>query len=817
MWNRLTLLLSLLGATALISTSGCGDGSTPESERVQATDATPKAEPVEVFPEEPLPLATKPVTGDTSVPVAAEVEYEGKTVSLGSLLSGNSLVIYTDGDTREKQNRAAQRAVRYLSRSAAPMGFRMVVVFAEGTSDAEIEKYYADRKIRRVGRAVVDSKGAFAQQSGWDPRSMALVGEDGQIGLFFGREEAWAARLGYEGGPTADLLFRAWEPAQGAPEVTDAQKQASVDLVRAVLESGPVTKETVFPESMFSAPALAAPVSERVWVSIYRLGLVRRLRGAATGATLGEAVANATRNALLTAGDNAKEFQGPRAELRFSIDVTGPAQPLPTKALKALWFLVEPGIDGVIVRKGDSNEGVVLPHEPVTQGFLTPRVRNRSEKSKGLLVEASRRGSLAKNAWEEDGAEILRFRSTTFGIAVPGSPTFSDMYRGNVLIDAEPGEAEILESLRIGGLWLVNTVQENGKFDYEYFPNRAKGSTGYHIVRHAGSVYGLFEMAHLAEQEPALRKDRNLYLDAAARSMGYIYDATRSPKGDEAGDRRCLISNNRCESGSAALTLLTFLSRPEPKEVPEQYREGIYRTEDAEIMEGLGLVLLDMIDDDGKVFFSYSESLKYDSVRKEPLYYPGETMLALLMFHEKTGDARWLEGAKRIGDRQAEHYRKKRFEWPDHWIMQGFYKLWQVTKDPVYAKTGYNMATHSAADQYPNVWTPFPDYHGAWRRKDDLPRTTRAGSRLEAVRRVVHLAWEDGQDAKLWEDLLLMGADHLIEKQYRPENMWYVPHPDKVIGAYPMGVVDNHLRIDNNQHALVGMLGALEVLRHRKK
>jgi hypothetical protein len=30
-----------------------------------------------------------------------------------------------------------------------------------------------------------------------------------------------------------------------------------------------------------------------------------------------------------------------------------------------------------------------------------------------------------------------------------------------------------------------------------------------------------------------------------------------------------------------------------------------------------------------------------------------------------------------------------------------------------------------------------------------------------------------------------------------------------------MGIVDNHLRIDNNQHALVGMLGALEVLRDR--
>jgi hypothetical protein len=31
-----------------------------------------------------------------------------------------------------------------------------------------------------------------------------------------------------------------------------------------------------------------------------------------------------------------------------------------------------------------------------------------------------------------------------------------------------------------------------------------------------------------------------------------------------------------------------------------------------------------------------------------------------------------------------------------------------------------------------------------------------------------------------------------------------------------MGIVDNHCRIDNNQHALVGMAGAIEVARKRE-
>ncbi len=814
MWTRLHVLPATACALALLVTSGCGGGETSAPQKVIAKDATPAADEGQTIPDAPLSLDVAPVTGEDSLPVGAKVELDGRSVTLGELLKGNSVVVYTDGDTRETQNRAAQRAVRYLARSAAPMGFRLVVVFPSGTDDSTIDKYYEDRKILRTGRAVVDENGEFATQSGWEPRTLALVGEDGQIGLLFGPEEGWDARLGYSGGPTSDLLFRAWQPRQGAPELSDAAKQAAVDVVLAVIGGDTVTEEMAFPADQFPGAAADHAVTDPVWVSIYQEEAVRRLRGSGTGANLAEATANATRAALLTAGDLAGDWQKALPKLRFSVDVTGPTSPIPTKELEALWYIIEPGLDGVIVKKGDS-EGVILPHEPVTQGFLTPRVRNRTEKSKAILTEASRRASLGKEDWKLDDAELHRFRSTTFGVNLAGKTTFVDMYRGNVLIDGPPGEEEILESLRIGGLWLVNTVRENGKFDYEYFPNRGKGSTGYNIVRHAGSVYGLFEMAHLADQEPHLRADRDRYLDAASRAMGYIYDATMSPKGDPVGDRRCLISNSRCESGSAALTLLTFLSRPDPKDVPAKFRDGIYRAEDEEIMTGLGLALTDMIDDGGKVYFNYAESLKFDRVRKEPLYYPGETMLALLMFHEKTGDARWLEGAKKIGDRQADYYEKKRFSWPDHWVMQGFYKLWQVTKDSRYAQTGYDMATHSAADQYPNVWTPFPDYHGAWRRKDDLPRTTRAGSRLEAVRRVVHMAWEDGRDAKVWEDLLLMGADHLIEKQYRPENMWYVPYPEKVIGAYPMGVVDNHVRIDNNQHALVGMLGALEVLRRR--
>jgi hypothetical protein len=190
-------------------------------------------------------------------------------------------------------------------------------------------------------------------------------------------------------------------------------------------------------------------------------------------------------------------------------------------------------------------------------------------------------------------------------------------------------------------------------------------------------------------------------------------------------------------------------------------------------------------------------------------------MLALVRFYEETQDQRWLDGAIKIGRRQVKYYKKKRFSVPDHWVMQAFGLLWKATGEERYVKSAYAMATHYSSEQYPYVGTPWPDYFGSWRRTNDTPRTTRAGSRSEALRAVVNMGWKRGDDMTIHEDTLLRAARHLMEQQFTDRNSYWLPDPKRVFGAYPMGVVDNHVRIDNNQHALVGMVGALEVARRR--
>jgi AMMECR1 domain-containing protein len=788
--------LFLLAAVLLASLGGCSSGS-----------GDTEGDVVQLGEEIAFSLAPLPDNGHLALDVRLQAVGGGKA-SLSDLVGTRSLVVYMNTDYKDRQNRAATRMLEPLIEVGGPLGFAVVVIFEAGSSWSDIERWQEKRRMEEAVVAV-DSVGAFAEASGWALRSAALVDSGGRIGVKFEPSERWDSRNGFEPALTSDILALAWTMPDTGPAISDSDMAAAVDTVRHALRT---LAKGGKPEGVGEG-ALTAPIDHPVYVSLYRPGTTERLRGGATSGSLEVALAVATESALRQAKDGGQEWKDRVEEIRFQVDLLGATQVLPSVEEKPLWHLIEPGVHGLVVREGDKRS-VMLPSEAVTEGLLSPRVRARPKKHAKIFARLSKQLGASRTAWSAGELEIERFRTTAFGVATPDGPAVR-MFRGNVLGKAELTEADILRSIRIGGQWLVNTVGPEGKFDYEYFPSRDRHSPGYNIVRHAGSVYGLFEMFELAGSEPALAEDRVSYIEAASRAMSYVYDAMRAPREGKPG-RVCLLDERGgCDSGSAALTLLTFLVRPPKSEIPAKLRSTIYRKDDSALMEGLGRTLLDMIDEDGKVFRRYSESLRLDKVKREPPYYPGETMLALMRFYEASGDTRWLEGARKIADRQVAHYERKRFRVPDHWVMQAYWPLWQVTKDEKYVTSAYAMAKHYTSELYGFVWAPWPDYAGAWRRVDDLPRTTRAGSRSEALRAVVNMGWERGDDMTIHEDALLAAARHLDEQQFSERNSYWLPNPEEAYGAYPMGLVDNHCRIDNNQHALVGMVGALHVARRR--
>jgi hypothetical protein len=618
-----------------------------------------------------------------------------------------------------------------------------------------------------------------------------------------------------------------------APEALSVdERNAALDVIHAVLGGNQVNPATL-PERLTDTHY------GRSWVTMYRrTSKDRWVRGESprNKALYGQLVL-AARSALEQAASTPGWKQSD--DLRLQIDLGGSETEIrPSfvrRAVRAVvgkftnnranWDLLvyrtEPGVTGYRLH-GDAGPGVVLPSDVITDGLLTPRHRKRRYRTDNFEVvwdELSRRAGVPHS--EPGSLMFSSFRTYSFAQPVPTERRTVELFRGNVPGPDAVDEKILLDAIDKAGRWLLEQVMEDGRFDYQYFPTKDSHGKGYNEVRHAGSVYGLFHMVHLSLSEPSLRSQANDYLRAGILAMDRVYRNLGTNPGTRPEEGYVTFLEGRkgrkSNSGSPALTLLGFMRRPAPEEVADQaLRAGVWREGDDRLMDGLARTLVRMIDDEGKVYRYWHEALKGGGVVKEPLYFPGEAMLALAVYYERTGDEVWLEAAKAIGRRQIKHARKP---WvvPDHWVMQALDLLDRADPGNGEWRAGaFAMGRRYVREQFPPQQPPFADYKGAYRRIQELPRTTRAASRGEAIGGVVRIAWRHGDNSWAWERSLIEGSRHLIEQMFTADNTFFVPHPEEVIGAIRMGIVDNHCRIDNNQHAVVALGNALTALRHRR-
>jgi len=619
-------------------------------------------------------------------------------------------------------------------------------------------------------------------------------------------------------------------PAPAA--LSSVERTAAVQIVRATLNGEPL------PESL--PEGLTSERRHRAWVTLFRKARRGRwTRGTAAPGSLADQLVQATEDAMKNA--RGRIWAKTWGTVRIQIDLEGPGQKLGGRWLRNLaraplgavtgrmpWSFIqyddEAGVDGFTMTLGDKT-ATVLPADPLIDGWYTPRkkkTRYRHHNWERVLKELVKRGKFEPGEPWPEGAELLNFRTYSFAEPDPkASPGRTvELYRGNVPLRGALNEERLLEAISDAGEWLLSTVQDDGKFDYEYFPSRDDHGRSYNEVRHAGSVYGLFYMANMAAREERLRPRREAYAAAGVKALDRVYGMLGSPPGVDPSEGYVAFlegkDGSRTNSGAQALTLISFLARPAADSVSDpDLRAALRRDGDDEIIAGLAKTLGAMVDERGWVYRTWTEAREGALMERQPLYFPGEVLLALIRFHEATGDAEALEIAKKVGLAQID-YTKRPWEIPDHWVMQGLDRLDALDPDNRAWRDGaYWMGADYADEQYPPQVPHAPDYRGAYRRDLEIARTTRAASRGEAIGGVARIAWRRGDPSELWERSLLGGARHLIEQQYTPDNTFHFPVPEETWGAIRMGLIDNHCRIDNNQHAVVALDAALEALRHQ--
>ena len=112
---------------------------------------------------------------------------------------------------------------------------------------------------------------------------------------------------------------------------------------------------------------------------------------------------------------------------------------------------------------------------------------------------------------------------------------------------------------------------------------------------------------------------------------------------------------------------------------------------------------------------------------------------------------------------------------------------------------------------------PYPDYLGRFydpqKPEYGVPFSGSTAVYLDGLTYAYELAQEFGDQKRAEEymDAINLGVHNLINLQFRDANMYYLQHPERVIGAIHFRVDDNRIRIDTTQHMIDAFMKVQEV------
>ncbi|MBN1443127.1 MAG: hypothetical protein JXA90_10470, partial [Planctomycetes bacterium] len=276
--------------------------------------------------------------------------------------------------------------------------------------------------------------------------------------------------------------------------------------------------------------------------------------------------------------------------------------------------------------------------------------------------------------------------------------------------DVDP--PRLLGAARAGGEYLRRAVSPDGRFTYSYRPLGGIAEDDYNLVRHAGTVYAMYELLEEAG-------DAGL-LAAAERAADYLLRFVQ-PFGEAEDGMSILASEDRVKLGGVALAIVALVQRSRV-------------TGDrgsAAVLERLGRYLLHSQRDDGS--FVHERHLPSGRPREDFVsdYYPGEALLALLRLNAFDGGERWLEAAER-GARYLIRVRDRGVETRelihDHWLLYALSELYRRRPGEEYLEHAMRICEAIIARQ--TVDSPHADLRGSY---GDPPRSTPAATRSEGL------------------------------------------------------------------------------------
>ena len=442
----------------------------------------------------------------------------------------------------------------------------------------------------------------------------------------------------------------------------------------------------------------------------------------------------------------------------------------------------EKGIHGIRVEKGD--KGATYYNSVAIEG------NHDLTTLKSKLCE---KAGLGGECYEDDSVSIYYFPTIHFA-TTRFSDEITTFYRCNV-VDFRPDidSEKVKNSLNLAEGWMLLNLDEDGNFNYEYYPSEGKYSAGNNMIRQLMSSRWLAEKSG---KNDILLQMHKVNLDFVLSNWyredgdyGYIYFADKS------------------KIGAIGMALRVLVFSP----YFEQYRDKA---------EKLANTLQYLQDEDGSLSAWYIEpDYSYD---EEDLltYYSGEAILSLVELYEKTGDKKYLDAAVKSQDYYVGEYvdliDENYFPAYVPWHTMSLFKLYQITGSEKYKDAIFTLNDRLIQMQNQDG-KPYIDYLGKFYDHEHpeygVPFSGSTSVYVEGLTYAYELAELVGDYERMYEykKAILLGVHNLINLQFDGADMYYLSHPERVKGAIRYRVDDNRIRIDTTQHTIDAFIRVMDI------
>ncbi len=353
-----------------------------------------------------------------------------------------------------------------------------------------------------------------------------------------------------------------------------------------------------------------------------------------------------------------------------------------------------------------------------------------------------------------------------------------------------PDRSEVVAAVAAAHRWLEVNARPDGTFLYVHDGEAAVTGAGYSIVRHAGVLMSMYQVAALTGGEVS---------PAAEAGLAWAEDRL-VPAG---GGVAVADASGRLDTGAAALLAAALTYR----------RDATGDTDRDDLLRALGRFMVGQVTAEGAVSSRFDPATGAPVPGERSPFATGEASWALARMDGRVGGGPWGETARRILGYVATDRDEVEPEFPpndDHWSAYTLSEIEPAALDG--AEVAY--ARRLAA-----LWSPEVRF--------DAQRTGRGVNRL--VRGPTNRGGQQGTNteglAALWRlsrsdprlghltgrlgGLVGCTAGMLVDRQVTASEAAAAPDPAALTGAW---FRDGETRMDTQQHVMSGLLAAVEVI-----